>query len=352
MNIRIGTTEDIEIITTKLVEPFGVHKDVAAGLVNINGCLLLEDANKVVTAGVLFAIAINDKGTGSVAKVIGVYGLTRTYYMNVLIRLSNLVTEVHLSTSCIAYTKVLSSSTTSWHKLDFLLEKFKGKIFIDSSTYRNEFVQLREKFSSLSTKIDSLPKYRDEWLDADIRKELARLFSSNFTEHSAGVYSFPFLSKSMCKKLIDKSTKYTYTVNDCEDTPYQMPEVVLADKDVALYEKMLEIFNSNIPEITKVVYAAETKEIRSIQLAKYSPETIANGNWHIDEDSDLTLVVSLSDAHEGGGTMIKPYGLAEEVEIPQLPVGHALLFRGKHYMHKGLPVTKGERNILVFWTVS
>jgi hypothetical protein len=27
-----------------------------------------------------------------------------------------------------------------------------------------------------------------------------------------------------------------------------------------------------------------------------------------------------------------------------------LLFRGKNYLHKGLPVTKGTRNLLVFWS--
>ena len=43
---------------------------------------------------------------------------------------------------------------------------------------------------------------------------------------------------------------------------------------------------------------------------------------------------------------------AEEFEVTKLDVGEVLLFKGSTTMHKGLPVIKGHRDILVFWAMS
>lgn len=47
---------------------------------------------------------------------------------------------------------------------------------------------------------------------------------------------------------------------------------------------------------------------------------------------------------------MKPQGLGEPFEVPQLPVGHAMLFQGSRTLHKGREVTEGARNLLVFWS--
>lgn len=350
--IRVGRIEDINIITEKLITPYSIQEDVASGLINMNGCLLLENVEGTVVGGVLLAVAINDKGTGSIAKVIAIWGEAKVHVITLSIYISKLIPEVHMSADCIRYMKVPTKSTGTWHKLDMILESLKGKIYLDKSMYTRSFLDIKKAFIEVSTRLDNRIRDTNEWINNDDREMLSSIVGHTFKEYAPGVYSFPFLSNAMCKQLISKSNSYEYEVNECEDSPYQMPEVVLADKDLELYEKMLSLFMTNIPEITNVMYARKTSEIRSVQLAKYSPDTISSGNWHHDEDSDLTLVVSLSDAHEGGGTMLHPYGLGEAITVPQIPAGHALLFRGKHYLHKGLPVTKGERNILVFWTVS
>jgi hypothetical protein len=350
--IRIGRLEDMEIITEKLINPYSIKDDVALGLINMNGCLLLEDAESNIIGGALLAVAINDKGTGSIAKVIGIWGNTKVNIITLSMQISKLVVEVHMSSDCIEYMKVPTKNTGAWHRLDMILESLKGKIYLDKSMYSRSFLDIKKAFTTISDRLDTRIKTSNEWIKGEDREILSTIMGHTFKEHAQGVYSFPFLSKAMCKQLVSKSKGYKYEVNDYEDSPYQMPEVILADKDLELYERMLSLFMTNIPEITNVMYARKTTEIRSVQLAKYSPDTISAGNWHHDEDSDLTLVVSLSDTHEGGGTMIHPYGLDKSITIPQMPAGHALLFRGKHYLHKGLPVTKGERNILVFWTVS
>ena len=350
--IRVGKVEDIDIITEKLITPYCIKDEIALGLIHMNGCLLLEDDESKVIGCILAAVAVNDKGTGSIAKVIGIWGETKESALSIALHMSSLVVEVHLSSECVEYLDVSTKSTGAWHKLDMIFGSLKGKVYLDKSMYSRSFLDIKKVFTEVSDNVDSRITTTGEWVTDEDREILSQVIDNTFTEHAPGVYSFPFLSKSLCKQLIQKSKTYEYVVNDCEDSAYQMPEVVLANKDVELYEKMVSLFMSNIPEITNVMYAKKTAEIRSVQLAKYSPSNISSGNWHYNEDSDLTLVVTLSDSHKGGGTMIHPYGIGKAITIPQMPAGHALLFRGKHYLHKGLQVTEGERNILVFWTVS
>lgn len=351
MNIRVGTISDMDFIVDKLVTPFSINVDVAKSLLTVNGCLLtFNDSN--ITGGVLMATAINDKGTGTVSKIIALYGITTEATIELVSYVKELAKETHLSADCAKLLNIKTSNNSLWYKLDVLFSEFKNRVYIDSSTYSYKYSSIRKTVLDINSNISSLPICRDTWFDDKSSNMLGKLLTGEFTEHCPGVYSFPFLSKSMCKSLLKKASSYTYETNSKELSEYQMPEVVLSDKDLATYEILLDIFNTNILDISDVMYMSRSTKIRSIQMAKYSPEDISEGNWHKDMDSDITLVVALNDDYVGGGTLIKPYGLAEEVIIPKLSVGTALLFRGKHFMHKGVNVEKGTRNILVFWTES
>lgn len=169
-------------------------------------------------------------------------------------------------------------------------------------------------------------------------------------QRPTGVYSIPFLHPDYCDVLLTEVAAMSFEVNPDENAEVQIPEITLADNCPALHSCLHGLFNNVVNPLTRVLYQLEQTKMSSIQFAQYRPDNTAHGNWHHDRDSDITLVVALSDFHKGGGTMVKPQGLGEPFEVPQLPVGHAMLFQGSRTLHKGLPVLEGARNLLVFWS--
>ncbi|WP_323115358.1 hypothetical protein [Pseudomonas guariconensis] len=167
---------------------------------------------------------------------------------------------------------------------------------------------------------------------------------------TSGVYSIPFLNPQYCDALLTEIAAMSFEVNPDEDEEVQIPEITLADNCPALHSCLHGLFNNVVNPLTQVLYQLEQAQMSSIQFAQYRPDNTAKGHWHHDKDSDITLVVALSDFHKGGGTMVKPQGLGEPFEVPQLPVGHGMLFQGSRTLHMGLPVTEGARNLLVFWS--
>lgn len=167
---------------------------------------------------------------------------------------------------------------------------------------------------------------------------------------SSGVYSIPFLNPKYCDDLLTEIAAISFEVNPDEEEEVQIPEITLQDNCPALHSCLHGLFNNVVNPLTKVLYQLEQERMSSIQFAQYRPDNTARGNWHHDKDSDITLVVALSDFHKGGGTMVKPQGLGKPFVVPQLPVGHGMLFQGSRTLHMGLPVTEGARNLLVFWS--
>lgn len=351
MSIVVGTSKDMEFIVDKLVTPFNINIEVAKSLLTVNGCLFMYKDDVIVSAS-LMATAVNDKGTGTVSKVIALWCSDVDACMELVGHIKKLTKETHLSEPCAKLLNIKTNDNSLWYKLDVIFSEFKNRVYIDSSTYSYKYNGIRKTVLDINYTLNKLPINRDSWFDDKAAASFNKLLDIGITEHCSGVYSFPFLSKSMCKSILKKASSYTYETNCDELSEYQMPEVVLSNKDLATYEIMLDIFNTNIPDISDVMYMSRSTKIKSIQLAKYSTDDISEGNWHKDLNSDITLVVALNDDYVGGGTIIKPYGVEPEVTIPSLPAGTALLFRGKHFLHKGLPVLKGTRNILVFWTES
>lgn len=352
MNIRVANKSTDSFYIDKLITKFKLNRDTVYSLININGVLVYELNNKVVST-IVFAIAVSDTGQNSIIKVIGVDSLKSEYTMIMLAHISNLASMVHISKQCsrLIDIKLCTPIDSSWYNLNICYEPFKNKIFIPSRNYADGISNTVNKFKQISEHLDTLPKDRDNWLPLDISKSIDQLLNS-FTSYGYGIYSFKLFSPKFCKYILDRASKLEYAVNDIEETLYQMPECILANEDIKLYEETLEMFMSNVTYITKCLYFTESKEVTSIQLAKYSDCNISKGNWHFDEDSDITLVVTLNNDFEGGGTKIKPYGSELEITIPKLEIGECLLFRGKHNLHKGLQVTKGTRHILVYWTKS
>jgi hypothetical protein len=189
---------------------------------------------------------------------------------------------------------------------------------------------------------------------AEYRAVLSDLVTSYGDNNTlvSGVYSFPMLSSTYCQSLKSKTDKYTYLVNECECSEAQIPEVVLEQQDKELFDTLGLLFTVVTGAITISLLGSVATTLSSVQFAKYTPENTSEGSWHVDEDSDISLVIPITNEYEGGGTLVNPYGLSPEITVPALPVGHAMLFNGRAHYHKGLPVTKGSRDLLVFWATS
>lgn len=194
--------------------------------------------------------------------------------------------------------------------------------------------------------------HRDDWsasLETVVR-EYGRKAPFSQGPFTSGVYSFPFLKPEYIDDLLNEVAAMSFEVNAEEDALVQIPEITLQDNCPRLHDCLHSLFQYAVKPLAAILYGLEPKFMQSIQFAQYTPENTAHGHWHHDNDSDITLVVALTDHHVGGGTMVKPQGLGEAFEVPQLPVGHAMLFQGSRMLHYGLPVTEGARNLLVFWS--
>lgn len=182
---------------------------------------------------------------------------------------------------------------------------------------------------------------------ADDYRVLKRLL----TKYPNGVYTFPFYSAEHCAALMRELNELSYDVNNEEPHEAQIRECVLQHESVPLYNCAEVMWRAVCPALAFILWNVEPETVASIQAAKYTPETTAGTDWHTDAESDVTLVVALTDTHGGGGTGVKPGMFSGDAfEVPSLPVGHAMFFLGRTTLHKGLPVTSGERNLLVHWT--
>lgn len=173
------------------------------------------------------------------------------------------------------------------------------------------------------------------------------------TQWGPMVWSAPVLYEDECEVFVKLAAERAaeFEPNDQEEKAYQIDELVLDPKvepygataEFLLYSRMSFIFQA----MTGLVPGT----VSSIQLARFRPETTPLTDWHVDLDSELSCVVSLApERHEGGGTVLRPWGPAgDTLVIPPLPKGHALFFNGRYVHHKSLPVSSGERLLLVYW---
>ena len=133
--------------------------------------------------------------------------------------------------------------------------------------------------------------------------------------------------------------------NDDEDTLRQIPEIVLREQVPELYRNMWFVVQNVLAPIIFSAYHRQVRDIASVQIANYNLKDKQQGAWHHDESADVSVVVPLNTgAYEGGGTEFHNHGV-----IKPLPSGHALMFPSFTNLHRGLPVGKGDRYLLVFW---
>lgn len=183
----------------------------------------------------------------------------------------------------------------------------------------------------------------------------ALMWLQNQTVISDGVgYVLPLFSEEYCDKLVIEADAMAesigYEPNDQEEVDYQIPELMLENCCESLFAAMY-VFKQRVLDVYSVLlFGTKAEVVRSVQFARYEPKGVRHGNWHKDADSDITSVVSLQpEAFEGGGTDLR-LNAWQSVHVPAVPKGNILFFNGKHTLHRGCAVTKGRRDLLVFWT--
>lgn len=163
-----------------------------------------------------------------------------------------------------------------------------------------------------------------------------------------GFFTCPVLSPDACDFYLNYGDRQPdlFQANDEEEEAYQIPEIVLPS---TLHKISAELAREALWPLFHLMYGSPPNHFSSIQLARYKAG-VGTG-WHHDKESEATCVISLApERHTGGGTAILPAGAcAPAVILHPLPKGSALLFNGRTTLHRGLPTTKGERNLLVFW---
>ena len=163
------------------------------------------------------------------------------------------------------------------------------------------------------------------------------------------IYRAPLLRRQYCKMLVEEIKEMKemglFEVNDEEDQLRQIPEIVLKDKVPELYRTMFFCVRSVLQPIFFQLYQRYCADIASIQLANYNIRDKQQGAWHHDESADISVVVPLNRGdYDGGGTEFHGAG-----KLKPLPTGHALIFPSFTKLHRGLPVARGDRYLLVFW---
>lgn len=214
-----------------------------------------------------------------------------------------------------------------------------------------EIIEYARAHNPQTEELAALIQEDAEWL-ASWNWAHNRLCSDRVTGLSGSAFAVPFLHPAVCANLVAEavvlSAAHGHKPNLDEDSPYQIPEIVLKHVAPELHDRLADL----IPYLNiwfMLIYQTGPQSISSIQFAKYEPNDTAHGNWHHDKDSDFTAVVSLEpELCKGGGTDIR-VNAAEYASINPLPAGYALIMNGKQIMHRGRSVEEGVRHLLVFW---
>jgi len=157
-------------------------------------------------------------------------------------------------------------------------------------------------------------------------------------------YAIPLFSEVFCRLLVEHCHKLAFKPNADEDELRQIPEIVFSERDPLLYQSLMYVALSALNPVFTALWN-RTFASGNVQVANYNPREKKQGAWHHDLSADITVVIPLNTGqYSGGGTEFAGRGI-----IPPLSNGTALIFPSFTHLHRGLPVTEGDRYLLVFW---
>jgi len=346
INTRVLTSEDSEFVLSKYDIKSNILPELLTPMLGLNSSLAKVDENGEVEAFTVGALTYDSEASSAVIKILYAWGSSTD--INLLLTQQLLIDiKVYCSSFVMKLAKQKYVIGETWSQ--FVPEhEVTSYVKVKNNCYHTNYLISVRPFLDKVEKL-AIAEYRDSYYDGKAGELYSEMATFGITEHAPGVYSFPFLSKKYCKELVKKADNYAFKPNAEEPLCAQIPEVVLETGDNKEFLRTMKMF-FDAARLSKLVYHSDVVSLNTAQLARYTLDTTAKGSWHTDNDSDFTLTVALSDTHKGGGTAIKLPGRLGEIEVPQLPVGHALVFQGKFMPHKGLPVLGGNRDLLVYWS--
>ena len=337
---------DKKIILTEATEMFNILEEVTVAVIKQGGAFVVKDSTGILKAYVLFTMVIDDDRLEPMAMVIAA-NYTDVYVIKLLIR------KLRVTFKNVVYNidslKVIGlEGSEEWNYIPSNVEKYDVD-FDESKVFSNSFRKILTDSRKFDREFSKLKANRDKYIPTKCGEHQISVLNS-IKNISNVAYVANMLNKEYCSSLVDKLKEHEFTVNDEEDEHYQIPEVVIKYSDSDLFLELEYAFNNYIAKYLQTIRFKKEFNINSIQFAKYSATgDISKGNWHYDEDSDSTVVIYLNDDYEGGGTQFKTEADDGIVTVDKFEVGDSVFFNGRVVPHRGLPVTKGDRYILVFW---
>ncbi len=181
------------------------------------------------------------------------------------------------------------------------------------------------------------------------QKDLKTTLGEYVTQVLPDVYTMPLFTPEFCTMMLDEikhMEEYLgFNPNPEEDVLRQIPEITLHDNCPALFDNLWSVALNYLNPAFMSIWQRHAARPGSIQIANYNIVDKQQGAWHHDSSADLSVVVPLNTGeYTGGGTEFHGRGI-----VDPLPSGTALMFPSFTHMHRGLPVEKGDRYLLVFW---
>lgn len=187
-------------------------------------------------------------------------------------------------------------------------------------------------------------------LDPALRDWMAQTVSTGAVGLCGGnAFVVPVLSQGMCQGLLRWSEDRAWCPNEEEEPAYQMDEIVLSHLDAEFDQFVKTALMYSLAPFMVSIFGKLPDSWRSVQMTRYDAGLRDGGNYHVDASSKYTAVIALNDDFEGGGTRLCN-GVFGSVLVPPVPVGHALVFRGRELFHKGEAITSGTRKLLTVWS--
>lgn len=337
---------DKKIILTEATEMYQLKKETVVAAIGLGGALVVKTHNGILQSYVVFTMCLDEERFETRAMVIGL-GYTDVYAIKMLIR------KLRTSFKSVIYSldtlnRMGLDGTDVWNYIPSNVEKYDVD-FDESKVFSDSFRKILTDSRKFDREFSKLKGNRDKYIPTKCGEHQANVMNS-IRSMSNVAYVANMMSKEYCSSLVDKLKEYKFTVNEGEDEYYQIPEVVIKYSNSDLFLELEYAFNNYIAKYLQTIRFKKEFNINSIQFAKYSATgEISKGNWHYDEDSDSTVVIYLNDDYEGGGTQFKTDADDNIITVDKFEVGDSIFFNGKVVPHRGLPVTKGDRYILVFW---
>jgi len=209
------------------------------------------------------------------------------------------------------------------------------------------FVTNIENFNNVNNTEQSMYTYNDLWKSTYIHPNI----QNEWNELGNDVFEFPLFTSEFCSELLDicnDKNEWSQGQNyDGVDNRIGNVENV-PTQDVHLKQLNLEAIWQNVIKeyITPLIYKKfkyTTKSTNITFVVKYSMNGQSELKPHHDA-STYTLNICLSDNFEGGGCRF----IRQDKTVINKKIGYCTMHPGRvtHY-HEALPITSGERYILV-----